>query len=215
MKVPAPSTVLVGLALAFLTIKDLQEVFGLRVISILLPVLLAALYADKIQRLAVPPPVLAYMIIGCVAFPLISFYAQGTVTIYTLYLIMTILCGYLLVAIPYYLMGKDVEWLANMYANTIVLICFLSYLTLQHQYYGGYAIRSFSDFRTFFALQASLAVPFLHGRYRNFWRIVVLITLFMANSRLSFFLAAAVMFFQFYKESKPKFLLLAPIFSAI
>ena len=211
MKIPPPSTILIGVALAFLTVKDLQEIAGIRMVSLLIPIFLAALYASRLRELAVPKMVLAYIIYICVILPLVSIANKGAISIYEPYLIATVFCGYLLVAIPYSLLKRDTEWLGNMYLNAILVMCVLSYLTFQKQWFGSYTIRSFSDFRTFFALQASIAVPFVNGRHRNLVRGFLLATMFATFSRLSFFLSAFVVVFQSFKENKVRFILLLPI----
>lgn len=215
MKIPPPTVTFIGLALAFLTVKDLQEVAGIRVVSLVIPTLLAALHAERLRDLVVPRLVATYMIFGCVILPLISIVNQGAITVYDVYLPMTILSAYALVGICYSTLGKDLEWLINMYVAAMIVMCVLSYATFSHQWFGSYTIRSFSDFSTFFALQVSLAVPFLHGKYRNSLRVFVLITLFFTYSRLSFFLSLAVVLFQIFKENKIRFLLLVPIFSLV
>ncbi len=215
MKIPPPSIALIGTALAFLTVKDLQSLADIRLVSLAIPTLLAVFYAGRLRELVVPRTVLAYIALSCVVLPLVSIVNKGAFSVYEFYLIMTVLCGYFLVAMPYSLLQKDMEWLGNMYVGAIVVMCVLSYATFREQWFGSYTIRSFSDFSTFFALQASIAVPFLHGRHRNLLRIFVLITLFLTYSRLSFFLSIFVVIFQTFKENKARFILLIPVFSAV
>jgi hypothetical protein len=213
MKTPLPSVVFIGVALAFLTVKDLQEVAGVRLVSLIIPVLLAALYMGRLRNVVVPPIAQAYLLFGCVVLPLVSIVNQRAVTIYDIYLPLTILSAYVIIGIPYSLLGRNMEWFGNMYAGAIICMCALSYLTFTHQWFGAYTIQSFSDFRTLFALQVSLAIPFFHGRYRNFFYVLALVTLFFTNSRLSLFLGAGVVVFLMYKENKVRFLFLLPLFS--
>jgi hypothetical protein len=215
MKIPPLSIALIGLALALLTVKDLQEIAGTRVLSMAIPIFLVAAHAERLWDLVVPKTVLAYIVISCFILPLISIMTKGKPSIYEPYMVMTVLCSYFLIAVPYSLLQKDMEWLGNMYLGAILVMCGLSYLTFQHQWFGSYTIRSFSDFSTFFALQASIAVPFLHGRHRNLLRLFVVITLFLTYSRLSFFLSLLVVIFQTFKENKARFVKLAPVFSAL
>ena len=215
MKFPPLSIALIGLALALLTVKDLQEIADIRVLSLAIPIFIVSAYAERLWDLVLPKSVLAYIVVSCIILPLVSIMTKGALSIYEPYLIMTVLCGYILVAVPYSLLDKDMEWLGNMYLGAILVMCWFCYLTFQRQWFGSYVMRTFSDSRTFFALQASIAVPFLHGRHRNFLRVFMLITLFMTNSRLSFFLALFVVIFQMFKEDKDQFIRLAPVFSAL
>lgn len=215
MKIPPLSITLIGIALALLTVKDLQEIAGIRVLSLVIPIFLAAGYAERLWELVLPKTVLTYIVISCIILPLISIGTKGAPSIYEPYLMMTVLCGYILVVVPYSLLQKDLEWLGNMYLGAIIVMCGLCYLTFQRQWFGSYAMRTFSDFRTFFALQASIAVPFLHGRYRNLLRAFMLITLLLTFSRISFFLSLFVVIFQIFKENKARFMLLVPAFSAL
>lgn len=215
MKIPPLSIVLIGVALALLTVKDLQEIAGIRVLSTAIPIFLVVAYAEQLWNLVIPKTVLAYVVISCFLLPLISIMNKGAPSIYEPYLVITVLSGYFLVALSYSVLRKDMEWLGNMYLGAILVMCGLCYLTFRHQWFGSYTIRSFSDFSTFFAMQASIAVPFLRGRYRNLLRVFVVITLFLTYSRLSFFLSLFVVIFQAYRENRARFIRLAPAFSVL
>ena len=103
-----------------------------------------------------------------------------------------------------------------MYADAMVIMCLLSYFTFERQWFGGYTIRSYSDFSTFFALQVSVGMPFLVGKYRDVKRIICLTTLFFTFSRLSFVLGLGVVLFQVYKERKNASLFIVPaVFIAV
>ena len=69
IKVPSPTIAFIGLALAFLTVKDLQEVAGIRLVSLAIPILLVALYADRLRDFVIPRLGLIYMISGALSCP--------------------------------------------------------------------------------------------------------------------------------------------------
>jgi len=209
------STTLIALACAFLTIKDFQEVQGIRVVSILIPMLLLILHIRKANSLKIPRVVIFYFIYGCVLLPFVSIYTQGFVSLYVAYLVTTIVCAYIIIAVSYYSLGKGMEWIGNIYTKAIAVVCVFSYLTLEHQWFGGYSIRSFSDFSTFFALQVSVAIPYLKGKFRDPLRIFFLLTLFMTFSRVSFFLSFAVVIFQIFKERKSAAIFIFPVFIGV
>lgn len=188
--------------LAALSVKTLQEVAGVRLISFLGPLLLFAMYTYRPSEFRLPRAVKFYALFSCVGLPLLSLIASGRPTFYDAYLICTVICAVLLLLVAFRKLKMSPLEIARAYANAMTVMCILSVLTLEHQWFGGYTMRTFSDFAPLFGLQVSVAVPFISGRHRNLKRLICLITLFFTFSRTSFVFSLLIIIFQLSRESR-------------
>jgi hypothetical protein len=192
--------------LAALSVKTLQEVAGVRLASLLGPIIFFAAYSYRPNELRLPSAVKCYALFSCVGLPLLSLIASGKPTFYDAYLVATVTCAIMLLLVAFRKLGFSPLGVARAYANAMTWMCVLSVLTLEHQWFGGYAMRTFSDFAPLFGLQVSVAVPFLSGRHRNLKRLIVLATLFFTFSRTSFIFALLIITFQLSRESRGTFI---------
>jgi hypothetical protein len=197
---------MVCMALAALCVKSLQEVGGLRLISTFVPLGLLWIYRKSVQHRRLPNPLWLYLLVTCALLPAMSLLDKRAFSIYDVYLAATSLCAFLLLWVAVHGLRKDLRWIGSTYADVVTVLCVLSVFTLEQQWFGGYTLRTFSDFATFFALQVSVGLPFVQGRYRNLKRLICLIALFFAFSRLSFFLSLSVVVVQLYREHPRRFL---------
>lgn len=200
---------LVCLFLASLSVKALQELGGIRIASACLPVLLLAMLPGV--RLRMPAPVRNYLLLTCLLLPAMSIVAKRGPNVYEAYFLITVLSAVAVLIVCIDGLKLDLLRVMQVYADIMVFMCVASVFTAQEQWFGGYALRGFSDFATFFALQISVGVPFLTGRFVNLKRLICLIILFFTFSRLSLVLSLAVVLVQVYGENRRVFYRLAPV----
>jgi hypothetical protein len=200
---------LVCLFLASLSIKALQELGGIRVLSVCIPFLLLALLPGL--RVRIPAPLRNYVLFTCLLLPAISIGVKRGTDIYEAYFAVTVLASLAVLTVCVYGLKIELARMMRAYADIMVFMCMASVFTLQEQWFGGYSVRGFSDFATFFALQISVGVPFLAGRFVNVKRTICLVALFFTFSRLSLVLGLAVVLVQLYQENRKSFYRLAPL----
>lgn len=195
--------------LASLSIKVLQEIGGIRILSTCIPLLLLILVPNV--RLRIPISVKLYSIFLCVLLPIISIATKRGFSIYEIYIVITIFSSISILIVCVEALRLSLMQVMQTYADAMVFMCIAAVFTIQKQWFGGYTITGFSDFSTFFALQISVGVPFLSGRFKNVKRAICLVTLFFTFSRLSLVLSFAVVLVQLFQENRRAFYKLTPI----
>lgn len=182
------SIFLVTLFLVFLTFKYLISInlgFGIRVphllISLFFLTFLSYLVLKRRTFLKFTKIVLLFSLILLISILNLSFYS-----LYFYYLIFIILGMYSIIMIAsYYKIQPDT--ISKYLVFATIPHIFLSYLTIKHQWYGGYMIESFSDFNTFFSMQLAVIFPFIifvkNKITRNIIYMIFLVTLFLSGSR--------------------------------
>lgn len=188
---------LAGLFLAALTIKSWQEVAGVRVISTILPLGFLLFLYKAGRPIIAPRPVVMLIFVESIVLPIVSIFAKGHVSFYELYLPWTSLAALLFINFFRSFVTDDVAAIGYLYAKSLIPVCVLSLLfTFEETWFGAYTITSLSDFSTFFALQLSLAVPFVRFRGAAVVLALFLVTFWFLFSRLSLVLSILIMMIQ-------------------
>ena len=197
------SIFLVYIWLVALTVKDYQEYYNVRLLSTFLPMIILGINYKFISLVKISKVVIIYLII-IFSIPIYDILSGKNFNFYPLYLDICVINAVIILSILFYVLNRGFASIAKMYVNSIIAVCLLSYLTLEEQWFGGLSIRSFSDFPTFFALQVSVAVPFIAGKRMMLKRVFLLVTLFFTFSRVSFLLSLFSIIFQYFKQNKLK-----------
>jgi hypothetical protein len=191
------ATFLAALFLGALTVKDWQEVAGVRVLSSALPLLFLFFLQRVSCPLSLPRPVLYLVVAECLALPALSIFTKRTVSFYELYLPWTVISAVLFIAFFRRFISVDMTKIGELYSKSLIIVCLLSFaFTAQVTWFGAFSIASLSDFSTFFALQLSLAVPFLLFKGNRSIIALFLVTLWFLFSRLSLVLTVIAMLVQ-------------------
>ena len=190
-------TLLAMLFLASLTIKAWQEVAGVRVLSTCLPLFFLYLLSYSACPITVPRPVLLLLFVECIILPTSSAISRGNISFYELYLPWTAVSAVIFISYYRNFLSARLERLGELYALSLIPVCVLSYVfTSDQTWFGAYQLASLSDFSTFFAMQLSLAIPFVLFRWKNGVILFFLITLWFLFSRLSFVLSIITLMVQ-------------------
>jgi O-Antigen ligase len=184
------AVLLAALFLAALTVKSGQEVAGIRLLSSSLPLLFLIFLVRADCPISMPRPVLLLIVAECIVLPAISVISKRQISLYEIYLPWTAMSAVLLIVFFRRFIAADLERVGMLYAKSLVPVCLLSFaFTSQQTWFGAYSIASLSDFTTFFALQISLAIPFVIFRWKNAVVLLFLVTLWFLFSRLSLVLS--------------------------
>lgn len=105
---------------------------------------------------------------------------------YFTYLFIIIIISYSIFAIlNYYHMNVGTVSRIIVYASLVHV--FLAYFTIEFNWFGGFQMKSYSDFPTFFAMQLSIIFPLIHfikkKKIRYAIMIIFIITIFLLAAR--------------------------------
>ena len=197
-RIPINGAVVVATVfLAALTIKDWQEIAGVRIVSTVLPLLFLYLLGRVSCPIVVPRQVVYVLTAECLVIPAISVFSKRTVSLYELYLPWSAISAVIFIVFFRRFVSPDLEKIGELYYKALLAVCLLSFaFTSKTTWFGAYAIASPSDFSTFFALQISLAVPFVLFKGRNWVIALFLTTLWFLFSRLSFAMSVFALLIQ-------------------
>ena len=191
------AVLLATLYLAALTVKDWQEIAGVRIVSTVIPSLFLLFLWRVSCPIIVPRPVLYVVAAECFVLPAVSVFSKRAVSFYELYLPWTAMSAAISIVFFRRFVSTDLEKIGELYAKALIAVCLLSFaFTSKTTWFGAYAIASPSDFSTFFALQISLAVPFALFSGGNWVIALFMTTLWFLFSRLSFAMSVLALLLQ-------------------